>query len=100
MVVELSWTITASDITETRCCVCSGKFIREVIEANLVSDSNKLHLGEVCPECLHRGADYIEERMRSNLRMSSMLYAAQVRMEARASKERLEACPSPRSTRR
>lgn len=94
MVVELGWTMSASDISEARCCVCNQTFTREVIEAHLVSDSDRLHLGEVCPECIERGRDHIEARMRWNLRMSSMMQIAQARMEARASAETVEACPS------
>lgn len=95
MVVELSWTITAADFREAHCCVCGGEFIRGVVEAHLVSDSDRLHLGEVCPECIGRGAWRIGVRMRKNLRMSSMMQMAQARMEARASEEPVESCPSP-----
>lgn len=95
MFIELSWTVTASDIREAGCCVCNKKFTREVIEANLVSDADRLHLGEVCPECIGRGAKYIEERMRKNLTWSVSMALAQARMERRALGEVVEACPSP-----
>jgi hypothetical protein len=94
MVIELSWTIVDADICETRCCVCRHKFARQVIETKLVSDSDRLDLGEVCPTCIERGADYIEERMRENLAFSSMLAEAQAYMEKRALAEDLESCPT------
>ena len=49
MRVELSWAISASDLRAARCCVCRKGFERGVIEANLISDSDRLHIGEVCP---------------------------------------------------
>lgn len=95
MVVELSWIISDTDIREAKCCVCRGKFTREFVEAHLVSDSDRLHLGEVCPECLHRGAEYIERRTLKNLEFSTMLSESQLYMERRALTETLEVCPSP-----
>ena len=57
MRVELSWMIIVRDLRPAHCCVCDKGFERGVIEANLVSDSDRLHLGEVCPGCLEQGAD-------------------------------------------
>lgn len=94
MRVEMSWTVTASDLRRTLCCVCRKDFVCGVIQADLVSDSDQLHVGEVCPACLERGADYIERTIRFELRMSSTMAERQARMERRASEECLEVCPS------
>jgi hypothetical protein len=92
--VELSWAISASDLGAADCCVCNKGFERGFIVADLISDSNRLHLGEVCPTCLKRGTDHIGERMRSNLRFSYTWAEIQAYMEKRASEEDLEDCPS------
>jgi len=94
MRIELSWTVCASDLRATLCCVCRRRFERGVIEADLISGSDRLHLGEVCPACLARGAEYVERRMQSNLRFSIMLSETQIYMEKRAVEEDLEVCPS------
>lgn len=94
MVIELSWIVTASDIAQARCCVCRKSFMREVIEASLLSDSDRLHLGEVCPGCIERGAAYIEEEMHRELALSVMKAETQIYMEKRALGESLEVCPS------
>ncbi len=94
MRIELSWTISASDLRPSTCCVCRRRYERGVIEADLTSDSDRLHLGEVCPACLEQGAEYMERRMHSNLLFSIMLSEAQIYMEKRAVEEDLEVCPS------
>lgn len=94
MRVELSWTISAADLGPGRCCVCRKGFERGIIEAHVISDADRLDLGEVCPACLETGEEHIERRTHAELRLSIMGMDRQLRMEKRAIVEGLEACPS------
>lgn len=100
MIVEFAWTITSDDFRELVCYVCKKSFTRGCIEIVLVSDSDRLFLGESCPACLRRGCEYMEREMRFHLDLSAQRLRATAAMarrdaeaERRASMESLR-CPS------
>lgn len=94
MIIELSWAISEDDLRQTHCCVCNKSFERGVVEINVLSDSDRYHIGEACPACIYKGAEYMEAVLQSRLRFRSTIHAAGAEMERRASEESISECPS------
>jgi hypothetical protein len=63
MQIELVQTHTPEDMSPTNCCACGLVFEPGPALAMFLSD-DRVHHGYVCPRCISRGPEHLEERMR------------------------------------
>ena len=69
MRVEISRTRDDQIPRERDCAICRDVFYLGEATAWAISDANVL-LGEVCPACLERGAEYIEGKLEDRAHLS------------------------------
>lgn len=69
MRIEISRTRDDQPPGERGCAICRDVFYLGEATAWAISDANVL-LGEVCPACLERGAEYIEDKLENRARLS------------------------------
>jgi len=91
VIIEFGWTVSASDMHDARCCVCNRGFRRGPVTADVISDADRLHIGEVCPSCLEAGAAEMERRLVRRLEWQTMMQEHDIYMTRRAIQEDLRA---------
>ena len=94
MRIVLERTACPRDMIERRCCVCDRPFQVGCVTAIAMSESGKIEIGQVCPDCLERGANWIEERIVRRHETDLMLHERAVRDCRQIISEYLSECPT------
>ncbi len=64
MIITLQQTASNDDSGEMKCYLCAEKFYVGAVTCWAVGEDNTL-LGDVCPKCLQRGPEHIQELLDS-----------------------------------